>query len=207
MPCSLCSQTSAVEAPSTEAQTSAQSRMTSHLPLHWFVFLSRIAFVDTIFPYLRGGGEREREKKTKLYVIETQLRHLNDPHELWGTHYWAPFSHQGDLIPAILDNMGPSSIGKRLAVPSGICHQLAQVSKRGNQGAVSPMGLQEKNEDKTTRLRFVPHYCSDLDRHLKHFSPTPSTHHIFFCRTEKLQAGGLVQLGEYLHKRGPGFHL
>lgn len=69
------------------------------------------------------------------------------------------------------------------------------------------MGLQKKSEDITIRLRFVPHYCSDLDCHLEHFSPTPSTHSIFFCRTEKSHARGLVQLGEYLHKRCPGFHL
>lgn len=78
--------------------------MPSHIPLHWFVFLSRIAFVDTIFPYLK-----EREKKK---VIIAQWRHLKHHKKHGQTHSWAgrnqanklctPISQWGDLFSPVL---------------------------------------------------------------------------------------------------------
>lgn len=51
-------------------QVWAHLQMFWYIPLHWFVFLSRIAFVDTIFPYLK-----ERQKNpcycNSLKILKT----------------------------------------------------------------------------------------------------------------------------------------
>lgn len=82
-------------------------RVLLHIPLHWFVFLSRIAFVDTIFPYL---GEREK----KYHVIIAWWRCLKYLNEHWCTHnctginqenkHCTPISHLDGHISPVLYN-------------------------------------------------------------------------------------------------------
>lgn len=82
-----------------------RTQMPLHLPLHWFVFLSRIAFVDTIFPYLK-------ERRKKIHVIVAQQRHLKHLNEHGCTHnwaginhenkFWTPISHLDDLFSTVL---------------------------------------------------------------------------------------------------------
>lgn len=124
-------------------------------------------------------------------------------------HTTEPHSHTRVILSQLfLETLDPSSIGKLLAVPAGICRQVSTgIQKRESRCSIPYGPSEKKSEDVTIWLRFVPHSYSDLNCHLEHRSPTPPTHHIFFCRTEKLQAGGLVQFGEYLHKQCPGLHL
>lgn len=44
----------------------------AHSPLHWLVFLSKIAFVDTIFPYL------QRNNNVMLELADCHLAHSSN---------------------------------------------------------------------------------------------------------------------------------